>query len=86
MSVKDLPVTKLYGVGSAKAAAYAKQGIYTVGDVLYNFPRAYENRGNVELLADIVDPEIKHSVILNVATQALATRIKRGMTILKFKA
>ena len=86
MAVTDLPVTKLYGVGAAKAAAYAKQGIFTVGDVLYNFPRAYENRGNVELLADIADPDIKHAVILTVATQPKATRIKRGMTLLKFRA
>ncbi len=86
MGIKDSSITKLYGIGAAKAAAYAKQGIYTVGDILYNFPRAYENRGNVELLTEITDPDIKHSVIMTVATQPKLTRIKRGMTLLKFKA
>ena len=86
MAITDMPVTKLYGIGTAKAAAYAKQGIFTVGDMLYNFPRAYENRGNVELLDEITDPDIKHAVVLTVATQPKLTRIKRGMTLLKFKA
>ena len=40
MGYTDQSVQKLYGVGAVKAAAYAKQGIYTIGDILYNFPRA----------------------------------------------
>ena len=86
MGYTDQSVQKLYGVGAAKAAAYAKQGIYTIGDILYNFPRAYENRGNVELLDEIADPDIKHAVIMTVATEPRLTRIKRGMSLLKFKA
>ncbi len=86
MGYTDQSVQKLYGVGAAKAAAYAKQSIYTIGDILYNFPRAYENRGNVELLSEISDPDIKHAVIMTVATEPRLTRIKRGMSLLKFKA
>ena len=86
LAITDLPVTKLYGVGAAKAAAYAKQGIYTVRDVLYDFPRAYENRGNIELLGEIEDHEIKHAVILTVATEPKISRIRRGMSLLKFRA
>lgn len=86
MAITDQSIQKLYGIGAAKAAAYAKLGIFTVGDMLYNFPRAYESRGNVELLTEIVDPEIKHAVILTVATEPRVTRIKRGMTLLKFRA
>ncbi len=86
MSVTDLPVTKLYGVGAAKAAAYSKQGIYTVRDVLYDFPRAYENRGKIELLSEIEDFDIKHAVILTVATEPRTTRLRRGMSFTKFRA
>lgn len=81
------PVTKLRGVGPARAAAYAKKGIFTLSDVLNDYPRAYENRGNVELLSDITDPDIKHSVVLTIATVPKSVRLRRrGMSLLKFRA
>lgn len=83
----NIPITKLHGVGKIKAEAYAKQGIFTVGDILSDYPRAYENRGNVELLDQITDPEIKHSIILTVATEPKSVRLRaRRMTMLKFRA
>ncbi len=86
-SIFDTPVTKLRGVGPVKAQAYAKQGIATVGDLLVDYPRAYENRGNIELLDEITDPDIKHAVILTVATEPKSVRLRaRHMTMLKFRA
>ena len=85
--VFNIPVTKLRGVGPVKAAAYAKQGILTISDILSNYPRAYENRGNIELLDEITDPDIKHAVILTVATEPKTVRLRaRHMSMLKFKA
>ena len=63
----DSPVTLLAGVGKVRAAAYAKMGILTLGDLLRHYPRAYENRGDVRLLADC-DGTSKCSVILTVST------------------
>ena len=81
------PVTKLNGVGPVRAALYAKKGIMTLEDVLNDYPRAYENRGNVELLDEITDPDIKHSVVLTVATVPKLVRLRRrGMSMLKFRA
>ncbi|MBE6550152.1 MAG: ATP-dependent DNA helicase RecG [Ruminococcaceae bacterium] len=86
-SVLNTSVTKLKGVGPVKAAAYAKQGIFTAGDLLVNYPRAYENRGNIELLDEITDPDIKHAVVLTVATEPKGVRLRsRHMSMLKFKA
>ena len=86
-SVLNTPVTKLKGVGPVKAEAYAKQGIFTTGDLLADYPRAYENRGNIELLGEITDHDIKHAVILTVATEPKGVRLRaRHMSMLKFKA
>ena len=83
--VRDIPITALRGVGPAKQAAYARLGIYTVGDLLYHFPRAYENRGNVKRLCES-DEQSKTSVIMTVGTQPRRAMIRRGMTLVKFRA
>ncbi len=83
--VRDIPIKALRGVGPAKEAAYARLGIYTVGDLLYHFPRAYENRGNVRRLCEC-DGQGKASVVLTVATQPRRAMIRRGMTLVKFRA
>lgn len=80
------PITRLSGVGPAKAAAYAKLGITSVGDVLYHVPRSYENRGDLRTLADSHDDGSKTAVVLTVATAPLAARLKGRMVIVKFRA
>ena len=83
--VRDIPITALRGVGPAKQAAYARLGVLTVGDLLYHFPRAYENRGNVKRLCES-DGQSKMAVIMTVATQPRRAMIRRGMTLVKFRA
>ena len=84
-SLLATPVTKLYGVGKVRAEKYAKMGIDTVGALLEHYPRGYENRGDVRLLKDTYD-DCKSSVILTVATEPRVARLKKRMTLLKFKA
>ncbi len=84
-NIHEIPITDLYGVGKAKAAAYASLGVFTVGDLLYFFPRAYENRGfTVPLSAARED--IKNAIIMTVATEPRVSLIRRGMSLLKFRA
>ena len=78
-------VTTLYGVGKARESAYARLGVRTVGELLEHYPRAYENRGDTRLLAD-APVEGRCSVILTVATQPRVHTIRRGMSLLKFRA
>ncbi len=75
----------LRGVGPAKSAAYAKLGIHTTADLLYHFPRAYEHRGDVQLLAK-APLDCRTALILTVGTEPKSTRIKGRMTLLKFRA
>ena len=83
--LEKLSIRKLYGVGEVRAAAYAKVGVHTVRDLLFYFPRAYENRGDVCLLG-ATGEDIKSAVILTVATQPKSFRVRRGMDLLKFRA
>ncbi|MBQ8409246.1 MAG: ATP-dependent DNA helicase RecG [Clostridia bacterium] len=84
-NLNEIPVTALYGVGGVKAKAYANAGIHIILDLLYYFPRAYEDRANVKLLAE-TSPEYKSAVVMTVATEPKIANIKRGMSLLKFRA
>ena len=84
------PISALSGVGAARKAAYEKMGVYTVEDLLYHFPRAYEHRGDIRMLADASEEPYKSgarmSTILTVSTEARVTRVKGRMTLCKFRA
>lgn len=84
-AVSDTKITALPGIGEARSRAYARLGVKTVGDLLYHYPRAYENRGDVRLLTEC-DGLSKCAVILTVATAPRVALIRRGMSILRFRA
>ena len=54
MSLLQSPITALHGVGAVRAEAYHKLGICLAGDLLWHFPRSYENRGDIKMLAEAV--------------------------------
>ena len=78
-------IQDLKGVGPAKAAAYQKLGLFTKEDLLYHFPRSYENRGDVQLLRD-APLDRRCAVVLTVGTEPRSARIRGRMSLLKFKA
>ena len=80
------PVGTLSGVGPVKAKAYAAMGLKTLGDLVRHYPRAYENRGNIKLLFEAMQNEGKSAVVLTVATLPKVANIRRGMSLLKFRA
>ena len=83
--ISDASVKVLSGVGPARVKAYARLGIDTVNDLIYHFPRAYENRGDIKLLSECV-PGNKAALEMVVGTVPKKTMIRRGMTLLKFTA
>ena len=82
----DAPVSTLSGVGPARAAAYRSMGISTLSDLVRHYPRAYENRGDIKLLFEAMQCEGKSAVVLTVATEPRVANIRRGMSLLKFRA
>ena len=85
MITRNSPVSVLPGVGKVKAAAYAKLGILTLGDLILHYPRAYENRGEIRELAD-ARPDGKSALILTVGTAPKIVRLRSHKTFLKFRA
>lgn len=78
-------IKKLYGVGPARAAQYAKLGIENVEDLLSHYPRGYEDRGDIKLITES-DGERKSAYLLTVATQPKSVRVKGRMTLTKLRA
>ena len=79
-------ISVLHGVGPTYEKRFNENGIHTVGDLLYHFPRAYQNRGDVCRIIDTPFDLLPHSYILTVGSEPKTAMIKRGMTLLKFKA
>lgn len=51
------PMEELKGVGPKKAQSFAKAGILSLSDMLWDFPRDYEDLRNQTLIADLKDGE-----------------------------
>ena len=85
-SLAESPVTALSGVGKTKASAYERLGIRTLADLIHHYPRAYENRGDIKTLFEASMRGGKCAVVLTVATEVKRAMIRRGMTLLKFRA
>ncbi len=83
--LSEIPVSNLKGIGRVKAQAYAAAGVHTLLDLVYYFPRAYENRANIVPLSD-TQPDSKSATVLTVSTEPKIANIKRGMSLLKFRA
>ena len=69
-------------MGEARAKSLEKQGIYSVGDLLRNYPRTYEDWNNVVTLRDA---PVNETVCLRctVADRVSVARIKGGMLLCK---
>lgn len=80
------PVTVLSGIGPARAEAYARIGVKTVGDLIFHIPRAYENRGDIRTLDASRTDGGKTAVVLTVSTVPTSARLRGRMTIVKFRA
>ena len=80
------PVTSLAGIGPKKAEMFAKIGVYTVGDLLRRFPRAYQNRGDIRTLAEAGMIGDYSAMLLTVGTRPSTALLKNRMTLTKFSA
>ncbi len=84
-SVLEKPISNISGVGKVREQQLNKLGLYTYRDLVYFFPRAYENRGNILNLAN-APANINCSLLLTVASVVRTTTTRNGLTISKFKA
>ena len=87
----ESPVSAMRGVGAARQAALASLGITSVRDLLYHIPRGYQCRGNIKTLAEAAEiarrgEELPVALMLTVSAEPNYRMIRRGMSILRFRA
>ena len=79
----DLKIDIQYvkGIGPKKAYKLNKLGIFTLKDLLYYFPRQYEDRNNLKKIIDLKneDKATVKAIISNIST----SNPKKGMTLTK---
>lgn len=87
-SLLQTPIASFKGIGPTRAAAFEKAGIVTVDDAIHYLPRAYQNRGNIRTLddKDIQNDGLPHAFSVVVSSEPKFNMIRRGMTLLKFRA
>lgn len=79
-------ISEISGVGPVKEKAFNSIGIFETEELIRHYPRAYQHRGDVRLLCDgNLDGEFG-AFILTIATQPQVKMIRKGMSLLKFKA
>lgn len=71
----------LKGVGPANAAKFNKLDIFTIGQLLEHYPRRYEDRSKLKLIAELTDGlyESFRAVVVNVSE----LKSQRGLRIIK---
>ena len=82
MSLYEVPITQLNGIGEKRAALFRKLGIETVGDMISYYPRSYDNWSDTTDIAD-VQSEDKCVVQGRVMTPVNTIRISGGRTMAK---
>jgi len=82
----NTPVKELYGVGEKIEKYLHSGGLFTVKDLIYHLPRAYQNRGDIRSIDDISAYNEFHSYILTIASEPKVAMIRRGMNIMKLRA
>lgn len=58
MDLFQMPLSNISGVSNARLTYFQKLGIFSVGDLLYFFPKSYENRMNQKTVSQLSDGEM----------------------------
>lgn len=76
----DSPIRYLKGVGEARERALLRMGIKTVEDLLFFFPRRYEDRRNMTLLSSLT-PNTYAAVIAKVISIETYPTHRKGLNV-----
>jgi ATP-dependent DNA helicase RecG len=81
VSLDEIPVTRLQGVGEQKAKGLAELGIETVLDLLLHYPRRYIDRTNEALIRDMAVGE--EAMVLGTVKRVEARRTRQRRTMVQ---
>ena len=85
MSLYEVPITKLNGIGEKKASLFKKLGIASVGDLISYYPRSYDNWAQVTPISALSHGE-RCVIRARVAGAVSSVRISGGRTMAKVPA
>ncbi len=80
MANLDMEVQYIKGVGEQRAKAFAKLGVFSLRDLVMDFPRAYDDRREVRDISGLIFGEMC-CVSATVAAPARLSRIRKGLDI-----
>ena len=82
--MQDKPITSLRGIGTARAGAFAKLGVKTVGDLLYLLPRSFQDFSKERLAAELSHGELA-AVRVRIVSEPKLARF-RGHSVVTARA
>lgn len=75
------PIDEIKGIGDKTKELFAKLGVYTVGDILLNFPRDYTQYPKTEYINEIEELHLGYHAILARVNQTPTVKATRSMQI-----
>ncbi len=81
----DTSVKYIKGIGEARAAAFSRLGVETVGDLLEFYPRGYEERGRIVPVADTLNGELC-AVEITISETSAPRYIRGNLSVFRSKA
>ncbi len=84
MSILNVPIQSLKGIGPAKTKLFAKLGLKYVEDLFYYYPRAYKDKSIVTDILELV-PENHYTVKIRVMTKPQEVRSRTGLMMVKIR-
>jgi len=82
LSLYEVPITKLSGIGEKKAALFRKLGVNSVGDLITYYPRSYENWADITPINEVTHGQ-RCVIRAKIAAAVSTTRISGGRTMAK---
>lgn len=84
MDLFQVPISNLSGVSNARLVYFQKLGIFSVGDLLYFFPKDYENRMNQKKVAELSDEE--SATVTVQILEVSSRRVRQNLTLISVMA
>ncbi len=83
MSIYD-PVQNIKGIGPKKAKSLNQMGIFSIRDLLYYFPRTYEDRRKIKSISSIVEGEKAYirAVIKKIENKKVKHGLRMGRVLI----
>lgn len=82
MSLYEVPITEIKGIGEKKAALFKRLGVESVGDLISYYPRDYDNWADVTPISEVRHGE-RCVVRARLAAAVSTTRISGGRLLSK---